>query len=405
MKRILVLLLFAGMFAHAQNVRYDAPFPSVTSQYTTPFLVANVPPNSPTLSVCHSPANAVPCTNYVTTYNSAAVACPNGAQDTPQPQPSACQSTGDAQGNIGFWAPVGTYDYTVCIVGTVSCFGPYTVTLGGAGSGSLVLQTNGTNNGSQTKLNLVGGPNITIIDNGTGTDTFSAPNGAAPNGPTNSIQTNSGSSSFNGASGTSAPPGLGNLPAQVALDWVNGVPFVTPDYALNYSPTSPTTLVQGSNTLTFAFCPIGMTGAETVANDLPHFIRINPAVGDTNPTEWALITGGNCALGSTNATLTFSAAFSHIAGYTISSSTSGIQEAIRTFSGGPNTKIELLPRSTYQCDTPIFYENGSSHFVGNYAPILNASFGPCLVMGESQFYATGGNLFSGESITVRAGLV
>ena len=133
--------------------------------------------------------------------------------------------------------------------------------------------------------------------------------GSPPNGPTNSVQTNNGSGGFNGAAGTSAPPGLGNLPAQVALDWVNGVPFVTPDYALNYAPTSPTTLVQGSNTVTFAFCPIGMTGAETVANDLPHFIRINPAAGDTNPTEWALITGGTCALGSTNATLTFNAAF------------------------------------------------------------------------------------------------
>jgi len=188
MKRILFFLLLSGFAlmpagAHAQNLfRFSEPFPSVTSLYQTPFLVANVPPNSPILAVCHSPANQVPCTNYATTYTGASAACPNGAQDTPDPSgsTSACQSTGDAQGNIAFWAPSGTYDYTVCIAGTVSCFGPYTVTLGGT---SLQLQTNGTNNGSQTKLNLAAGSNITITDNGTGTDTIASTGGGGGGNP------------------------------------------------------------------------------------------------------------------------------------------------------------------------------------------------------------------------------
>src|SRR5580704_15150512 len=116
MKKLLAVFVLLSAAAFAQNVRYDAPFPSVTSQFTTPFLVANTPTTgSPILHVCNSPANQVPCTNYATTYNSSGAACSNGAQDTPQPQPSNCQSTGDAQGNIGFWAPAGTYDYTVCI--------------------------------------------------------------------------------------------------------------------------------------------------------------------------------------------------------------------------------------------------------------------------------------------------
>src|ERR1017187_10917877 len=105
MKKLWILfLLFAAVGGLAQTVRYDAPFSSV-SPTSPPFLVANVPPNSPTLQVCNSPANALPCTNFATTYNSTGVACTNGAQDTPQPQPSACQPAGDSQGNIGFWAP------------------------------------------------------------------------------------------------------------------------------------------------------------------------------------------------------------------------------------------------------------------------------------------------------------
>jgi hypothetical protein len=126
---LLSFLLFATLPLCAQNARYSIAFSSVTSQYTTPFVVANVPPNSPVLAVCNSPANQVPCTNYATTYNSAGTPCANGTQDTPDPQPSNCQATGDAQGNIGFWAAPGKYDYTVCLQNTVTCFGPYTITL------------------------------------------------------------------------------------------------------------------------------------------------------------------------------------------------------------------------------------------------------------------------------------
>ncbi len=130
---IFALALLACCFvppAEAQYARYSVSFPSVTSQYATPFLVANIAPNLPILAVCNHPANALPCSNYATTYTSSGTACANGSQDTPDPQPSACQATGDAQGNIGFWALPGEYDYTVCIQNTTSCFGPYTVTLG-----------------------------------------------------------------------------------------------------------------------------------------------------------------------------------------------------------------------------------------------------------------------------------
>ena len=57
---LFALILFACCFvpADAQNVRATIPFPSITSQYTTPFLVANVAPNLPVIAVCNYPANA-----------------------------------------------------------------------------------------------------------------------------------------------------------------------------------------------------------------------------------------------------------------------------------------------------------------------------------------------------------
>src|ERR1039458_5175353 len=177
MKKLFLLLtvLVLSIFSHGQNVRYDSPFPSVSSTTSTPFLVANVPPNSPTIAVCKSPANQLPCTNYATTYTSLGVACPNGAQDTPQPNPSACQSTGDAQGNIGFWAPGGTYDYTVCIEN--NCFGPYTVTLGV--QGQPILQTNNVRNLDQGIENLKSGVNVTLTPDAFGGTTISAQAGGS----------------------------------------------------------------------------------------------------------------------------------------------------------------------------------------------------------------------------------
>lgn len=119
----------------AQNVRATIPFPSVSSQYTTPFLVANVAPNLPIIAFCNYPANNLPCSNYATTFTSSGAACPNGAQNTPDPQPSACQSTGDAQGNLGVWATPGFTD-----TGTAAQFeshGTLKIDLAAAATGAL----------------------------------------------------------------------------------------------------------------------------------------------------------------------------------------------------------------------------------------------------------------------------
>lgn len=151
------------------------PFPSVSTS-VPPFLVANLSPNSPVLAVCAFPANAVPCSNYTTTYRGTGASCPNGAQDTPDPNAatSACQSTGDAQGNIGFWIPPGKYDYTVCIQN--NCLGPYTITVGsGSVSGGVpnpaangIVACTGTNCSTSAARVLTGTASDISVTNGDG---------------------------------------------------------------------------------------------------------------------------------------------------------------------------------------------------------------------------------------------
>lgn len=248
MKRYFALLAFVSVLctcALAQNMRYSAPFPSISSTTATPFLVANTPPNSPTISVCHSPANGVPCTNYVTTYTSLGVACPNGAQDTPDPNPSACQSTGDASGNIAFWAPNGIYDYTVCV--SNQCYGPYTVTLGASGAGNVFLDANQTFTG----LNIFDGA-LTVGDL---IDSSLTPGTSpvCPNG-TGGALTIVGCSGGGGGGG-GVPTGVANGSALVSngvganpvyqstaiLDVRNAVPAIAPAGSSSCSVSGPVT--------------------------------------------------------------------------------------------------------------------------------------------------------------------
>lgn len=293
MKKLIVLcLLSAASCCLAQNVRFDAPFPSISSTTSTPYLVANVPPNSPTLAVCSSPANQVPCTNYVTVFDSTGAACPNGAQDTPQPQPSACQSTGDAEGNIGFWAPTGQYDYTVCV--RDQCYGPFTVTLGGSlpafGSGSKVVTTDltTTTNGDCAGWltgNVLGDIGICLTGSPAVTQTITQP------------------------ATTSFSPNI-----------LQRARYAT-NYQWSQSPTSPSTIAVGPNVVTIN----GVLGVSAYSvSKVKHYLWLS-TVGTP---ERVLITGTSCTgVNTGTCTVTFTAANTHSAGYTLGTATAGWQEA------------------------------------------------------------------------------
>jgi len=84
------------------------------------------------LALCGHPANAVPCTNYVTTYTNEtlSVSCPTNAQIVLQGS-STCVATGAFDGSLGVWlAQGGLYDFTLTIEGVSS--GPYTIDVPGA---------------------------------------------------------------------------------------------------------------------------------------------------------------------------------------------------------------------------------------------------------------------------------
>jgi len=97
------------------------------------------------------------------------------------------------------------------------------------------------------------------------------------------------------------------------------IPIVnTESYSWQQAPQA-TAIRLGANIVTLKPCPKGVNGT-----DLWHYLYIS---GEGTP-EVVLITGGTCTSKAKNGTIEFSALYQHRIGYTISSATDGVQEAV-----------------------------------------------------------------------------
>src|ERR1700722_12831616 len=114
--RVLLLSFLLCALPALSQIRWDLGSPGGTGAATVSgsglanlLAVPNV-----TLNWCNYPANAVPCTNFATTYPSLAAAaagtpiCPTNTQVVLQGS-STCQATGDNFGNLGVYTQAGIY--------------------------------------------------------------------------------------------------------------------------------------------------------------------------------------------------------------------------------------------------------------------------------------------------------
>jgi soluble cytochrome b562 len=80
----------------------------------------------------------------------------------------------------------------------------------------------------------------------------------------------------------------------------------------------------GNNTIHLSPCPLGIDTSNNANAQYAVYIA------GTGTAEAAPVTGGNCTAGSGAGTITVTTAYSHTAGYTVGSATSGIQDARNT---------------------------------------------------------------------------
>jgi hypothetical protein len=132
MKRLFAFVILAfSAAANSQAVRWDwfafSGNPSATSSPKPGVYIPIMGISNATINICTSPANAVPCTNYATTYtdSSGVTPCPTSptAAQLTRPGSAICVSAADSQGNFGAWLNTGTYQYTISF--SSGSYGPF----------------------------------------------------------------------------------------------------------------------------------------------------------------------------------------------------------------------------------------------------------------------------------------
>lgn len=125
MKKLLIFLGICVSIAHGQAARFGDQNPTQNTVVVPGVIgqLVRVVPNA-VIEFCAWPANAVPCTNKVTTYTDITLttACPTSTQVVLSGT-NICTGSADAQGNWGVWVPPGTYQYTFTSNG--NNYGPF----------------------------------------------------------------------------------------------------------------------------------------------------------------------------------------------------------------------------------------------------------------------------------------
>lgn len=156
------------------------------------------------------------------------------------------------------------------------------------------------------------------------------------------------------------------------------VRYVTSSWNWLQSPADDLT-TPGSKTIHLSPCPLGI---DTSNNSSAQYAVYISGAGTA---EAAPVTGGSCSPGSNSGSITVTTAYSHAAGYSVGSATSGIQEAIND-SGSQHGTIMLLPASggspNYNVYSSVFLNTRKTLLSGYGAMVQCFTRSACLIDGN-----------------------
>jgi len=157
------------------------------------------------------------------------------------------------------------------------------------------------------------------------------------------------------------------------------VRYVTSSWNWVHSPAD-SLAAAGSNTIHLTPCPLGIDTSNTAKR--PYYVY----VAGTGTPETALVTGGTCTSGAASGTIIITTAGAHSSGYTVGSSTSGIQEALND-AGTPGAHIVIPPTNGNANALPvyatIYAQSNKLHLQGSgKSTLLCKTRGVCLFLGD-----------------------
>lgn len=166
---------------------------------------------------------------------------------------------------------------------------------------------------------------------------------------------------------------------QFSTNNLANVRYVTAVWNWSQSPAD-SLATAGSNTIHLNPCPVGIDTSNNTKS--PYYVYI----AGTGTAEAALITGGTCASGAASGTIVVTTGATHGAGYTVGSSTSGIQEALND-AGSLGAGIVIPPTGANANALPVYstiyvQSNKSSLRGEGKATLLCKTRSVCMFIGD-----------------------
>lgn len=166
--------------------------------------------------------------------------------------------------------------------------------------------------------------------------------------------------------------------------------IMSADFNWKRVPSSPSTISIGSNTVTIANCPKGLSGG----GSLNHTLLLDSA----GTPEVVQISALSCTAGASSGTITFTAVGAHSAGYDIGSATYGLREASiwarQTMTNPTATSaagVVIVPPSGVVPIAGTFYLQANQQTIDLTGSVLGCSVAPCMFVGDSNSTHYAGN--------------
>lgn len=152
----------------------------------------------------------------------------------------------------------------------------------------------------------------------------------------------------------------------------------TSNYNWGQAPAqSSSGIVVGPNIITLSPCPRGVNGT-----DAWHYLYVS----GTGTPEVVLITGGSCTSRATSGTIEFTANYVHPPGFSISSATAGIQEAIidadMTKTNGQISRQVIIDPGNHLLRARVSVRSSSIAITSSGATLTCAMSDTCIMLGD-----------------------